>query len=222
MRVSEKTVEINFCAQFEYEVGQKAFWFGLTQEQEKKAGYDVVTKTPGRLLVLQFKASAHVLKSGERRFHAPHHQLVALQERLKGSRDILYVLPAFGISGELPALSFDIVSNSWLLNVADIGPIGPPTQKTGALRKNAQHYMDLDQVTGIVTIHSDPVEVRASRSGLFASEIRRLRTRDEVRALDQPQRSQTEPEKLQFESYRDFDTWTRSIGSKAMGCFIPE
>jgi len=40
-----KTIEINFCAQYREVLGRRVFWFGLTQDQEKRAGYDVYTRT---------------------------------------------------------------------------------------------------------------------------------------------------------------------------------
>ena len=212
-RVSEKTIEINFCAQFRMASGRPAFWFGLTQEQEKRAGYDVMTSTPGRLLILQFKASAHVLNTGERQFHAPHHQLTALQDRLKGSRDILYVLPEFGLSSDLKKIGWDIVGHCWLLDVADIpSAIGPPTRRDGALRKTETHYLDLDATTGWVTIHSDPVRVRATKADSYAAE------RDVF--SDTP--SAGDRERLRFDSYDDFSRFAEAIGSKAVGYFLPD
>jgi hypothetical protein len=45
----------------------------------------------GRLLVLQFKASNHVLKKdGNRRFHASHHQMARLQSLSAGHRCIFF------------------------------------------------------------------------------------------------------------------------------------
>jgi hypothetical protein len=215
MRVSEKTVEINFCVQWRIG-GQQAFWFGLTQEQEKRAGYDVMTRSGGRLLVLQFKASAHVLRSGERRFHAPHHQLVALQDRLRGSRDIYYVLPRFGRSQELPGLNWDIAANCYLFPVANIPIVAPPTRPDGALRKNGRHYFDLDQTTDIVKIHSDPVFVRA----IPATEWSNNRPFDDILTSGGRADSTLSGERLSFESYEDFSAFAKSIGSKAMGYLL--
>ena len=43
MRLSEKTFELNFCSQFAQLWGHYNIkWFGLTQRQEAKAGFDVV------------------------------------------------------------------------------------------------------------------------------------------------------------------------------------
>ena len=85
MKLSEKTLELNICAQVSKHVGtkQQIFWFGLTQKQEAKAGFDACTKLGGRLLVFQFKASNRLLKSKERVFLAPHDQLAALRNQVK-------------------------------------------------------------------------------------------------------------------------------------------
>ena len=54
MRISEKTIELNFCAQATFLCGLGLKWFGLTQRQEAKAGFDACGKLGGRLLILQF------------------------------------------------------------------------------------------------------------------------------------------------------------------------
>jgi len=67
MRLAEQTIELNFCAQAQELLGQRTFWFGLTQRQEARAGFDVASRIGGRLLILQFKASNEVLRSGARK-----------------------------------------------------------------------------------------------------------------------------------------------------------
>jgi hypothetical protein len=216
VRISEKTVEINYCAQFDLGERRPAFWFGLTQEQEKRAGYDVFSTSPGRLLVLQFKASSHVLRSGERRFRAPHHQLVALRDRLRGSRDIYYVLPEFGQSADLVGMNWDIIRHCWLLGLADIPPIEAPVRRDGALRKRGIHYFDLDATTGLVTIRSDPVVTRATKATEYSLALRNEVRRESQEALEESR------ERLQFESYEDFSRWTKAIGSRGVACFVAD
>ncbi|SFF95478.1 hypothetical protein SAMN05660649_00184 [Desulfotomaculum arcticum] len=77
MRLSEKTFELNICAQLNTIYGGKIIWFGLTQKQEAKWGFDVCARLGGRLLLLQFKASSYVVKAG-RRFSTTHKQLQSL------------------------------------------------------------------------------------------------------------------------------------------------
>lgn len=44
MRLSEKTLEINFCSQGSVALALPVFWFGLTQRQEAAWGFDVAKR----------------------------------------------------------------------------------------------------------------------------------------------------------------------------------
>ena len=96
MRVAEKTIELNFCAQANRVTRRRLIWFGLTQRQDAKFGFDACTKLGGRLLILQFKASNYVLRSKDRRFYAPHIQMMRLPCLESAQRSIFYVLPMVG------------------------------------------------------------------------------------------------------------------------------
>ena len=74
MRLSEKTIELTFCSQYGRSCGFDMIWFGLTQKQEARAGFDACTRLGGRLILLQFKASNYVLRNGYRRFIFKHNQ----------------------------------------------------------------------------------------------------------------------------------------------------
>lgn len=158
MRISEKTIELNFCAQVTASAATPMFWFGLTQKQEAAAGFDAAMKMGGRLLLFQFKASDHVLKSTDRRFHLNHDQLAALQTRAtKHPRSVFYAFPLIGNTIEL-SKSPSLLANVGLLDVATLPRINPPTTRFGTPRKNRVHYADVRRWT--VTIHSEPVESR--------------------------------------------------------------
>jgi hypothetical protein len=144
MKLSEKTLELNICAQCSAAVRLRydpyipryippPLWFGLTQKQEARAGFDACTKLNGRLLVFQFKASNLKLQSGERRFLLPHDQLIALQ-RLAGHRrtrrSMFVAFPLVGTTAELQN-SPDLLDETWLLDVASLRNIGPPNRKNG-------------------------------------------------------------------------------------------
>jgi hypothetical protein len=135
------------------------FWFGLTQRQEAAAGFDAATVVGGRLLILQFKASNHVLSTGERRFHVSHRQLEALSDlaRPDRPRSVFYVFPDLGDTSDLSGGRHDILSRTWLLDVATLPRLGAPTKRNGTLRRNGVHYADL--AAPWVTFHSDPVVV---------------------------------------------------------------
>ena len=158
MKLSEKTLELNICAQVSQQVRSKErlLWFGLTQKQEARAGFDACTKLGGRLLIFQFKASNRVLRSGERVFLAPHHQLAALRKRTGSHRrSIFYAFPLVGTTAELIA-NPDLVSQTWLLDVAGLPPIAAPKSSKGNPRKNGCHNVYVKP--GHATIHSDPME----------------------------------------------------------------
>ncbi len=166
MKVSEKTLEINFCAQFPDVAGRTLIWFGLTQKQEARAGFDACTKFGGRIILFQFKASCHSVGTA-RRFHAPHQQMINLKNRCRVSRSVFYVFPMVGTTREF-SRDPNIISQSWLLDVASIPNIGSPTTRSGSLRKNRRHYIDVTPPNAL--IHSDPVEVKVFEASHFATE----------------------------------------------------
>ncbi len=158
MRVAEKTIELNFCAQFAGLFRRPVIWFGLTQEQEARLGFDACVKAGGRLFIFQFKASNKLLKSGARRFIASHRQMTTLQSQCKTKRSVFYVFPGVGTTKELMA-NPDLLTSSWLLDVDNLPkPMPAPTKKDGTLRKSEAHYVDIQP--GTATIHSEPREAK--------------------------------------------------------------
>lgn len=170
MKLSEKTLELNICAQASEHIApkQKLLWFGLTQKQEAQAGFDACTKLGGRLLIFQFKASNRVLNSGDRVFLAPHDQLTALLRQVKSSqRSVFYAFPLVGNTVELKK-NPDLLSQTWLVDVAALPSLGPPTKSDGTLRKNGCHNVYV--APGRAIFHSDPIEVEATQFGRFVRE----------------------------------------------------
>lgn len=170
MKLSEKTLELNICAQVSSHLRGRAkpFWFGLTQKQEAKAGFDACTKLNGRLLIFQFKASNNVLKNGDRKFLAPHYQMSALS-RVAGSmaRSVFYAFPLVGNTLEIKR-NPDLLAQTELLDVCRLAAIGQPTKKDGMLRLNGCHNIYVRK--GSATIHSDPVETSLLSMKEFVSE----------------------------------------------------
>lgn len=161
MKLSEKTLELNICAQATHSVsgGNRLFWFGLTQKQEAKAGFDACTKLSGRLLIFQFKASNRLLKSRQRVFLAPHAQLQALRGHVGSHmRSVFYAFPLVGNTFEL-SRNPDLLSQTWLVDVAHLGGLGLPTKADGTLRKNGCHNVYV--TPGKATFHSNPVSFHA-------------------------------------------------------------
>ena len=145
MRLSEKTLELTICSQISQQFGLRdAIWFGLTQRQEARFGFDACTKLNGRLLILQFKASNVLVqpkrfKRPRRRFTVPHAQLVSLQRLcLKFPRLVHYVLPDLGTTSELYR-NRDIVGQSWCLDPSILpNPPSFPNNRAG------NHYFYID------------------------------------------------------------------------------
>ncbi len=162
MRLSEKTIELNLCAQINQNSHRQIIWFGLTQVQEAKAGFDAAFKLNARMLLFQFKASNKTLRSGARQFKMEHGQLQKLIDRVNGfRRSIFYVFPMIGDTLELSQYNGDFYNNSWTLDVSSLpNPFPLPLSKTfpHKPRKNNTHYADV--MNNYVRIHSDPVEAK--------------------------------------------------------------
>lgn len=168
MRVSEKTLELTLCCQLgwlhhrwhwpPFLHGPQPIWFGLTQQQEARAGFDAAARLGNRrILLLQFKAGSR-LQSGAIRFQAPHQQLQALQARIRNQQRLLfYVLPEVTRTRELNNHGGWVLTRTWFLDVASIPALSPPT------RRSQRHHLTLDVHGGIVTITSDPVDVGVTK-----------------------------------------------------------
>jgi hypothetical protein len=179
MRLSEKSIELNFCHQLSSQLGQPAWWFGTTQRQERDAGWDVPSKIAGSWIRFQLKASKKVLKSGDRRFRG-HHQLVELQVRATHRLAVFYVLPTIGTTSELMYVKFNLLDNLRFLDVHAIPPISAPTTRSGSVRKSELHYYDLNSAGTAVTIHSDPVTVPVMSVDVLGADVRESALGQEV------------------------------------------
>ena len=185
-RLSEKTLELNFASQLNHACGGKLLWFGLTQAQEAKQGFDIATRIGTGLFIVQMKASAHVLQSGERQFKAPHEQLENLRKlTVQGGGAIsngciYYAFPVIGTPTELSS-HHNVLTNTWLCDVADIPALGEPTTSSGSLRKDGNHYVKVSPGTapldssapGVATFHSVPKSVDVVNGVKFAYVIAR-------------------------------------------------
>lgn len=166
MRLPEKTLELNFSAQLSELLGRRLFCFGLTNRQERRAGFDVATRLAARVLLFQMKASKKEKKNGARQFRAAHHQMRALQMRCRSDRMVFYVFPLVSTTQELRPDRW-IMDDTWLLDVSAIpDPIPHPTVKGGGrLRKSGIHYIDV--WPGRAIVHSEPHQCRLLKvSGL--------------------------------------------------------
>ncbi len=163
MRLSEKTIELNICAQINQNLRSKILWFGLTQAQEAKSGFDAATRLHGRILLFQFKASnLTMVGTGARRFSLEHDQLQTLINQIHGfRRSVFYIFPLIGDTHELNYYRGDFFGNTWALDVSTLpNPFPLPTTNTipTRLRVNRKHYGDV--IPPSIKIHSDPVEAK--------------------------------------------------------------
>jgi hypothetical protein len=156
MRIAEKTFELNFCSEMAALFEGRLRWFGLTQAQEAKAGFDACAHLGGSLVIFQFKISRHLVR-GARRFRAPHPQMEALRQRTRPGRRIYYALPMIGTTGALIATG-GFLDHTWLLDVAQLPyPLPPAIGRHGHPRAHDLHYIDADPPQA--TVHSEALRV---------------------------------------------------------------
>lgn len=203
MRLSEKTIELTFCHQVASVWGNGLIWFGLTQRQERRAGFDAAVRSGGTLRLIQFKASAKTMRrTGARRFELPHDQLVALRDRVRARRLVYYAFPLVGTTAEL-AIHPNIVPHTWLMDVSQLPrPFPQPTKRDGSQRKSRIHYADV--TPGRVRIHSDPIDVGAmSPSSIAQSQVG------------------VETDSPSFNEYETFDAVASQMGRFSSACIVP-
>jgi hypothetical protein len=162
MRLPEKALELNFCAQFtELVRPRRALWFGLTQRQEAQWGFDASSNLGRWLIFFQFKA---LEKINERlwRCHALHEQLLNLQRLSQKCRSegasVFYAFPL--ISGDEEFLQQpQLLPKTWLLDVEELPAMPPPRRKDGKPAKEGKHVVEVriekpDHTTAYIpTIH---------------------------------------------------------------------
>ena len=163
MRITEKTIELTFAAQCAAFMPAKPIWFGLSQQQEARLGFDACTRMNAALMLFQFKASSKGTNR-LRKYTAPHDQLQHLQllSRNFQSINIFYVFPRVEDSTDLTA-NPDLLGECRLVDVRNLpDPFPPPTNMDGSIRKNFSHNVELELATNIITFHSDPVKVKST------------------------------------------------------------
>lgn len=183
MRLSEKTLEINFCSQFAAAWVGSVTWFGLTQAQEARRGYDVATRLQGRLFLFQLKASNTVVRGGYRRFSLPHTQyqvLSGLTRRYRIRRSVFYALPLVGTTLELASSGGAVLSQTELIDVSGIPPLAAPTKSWGGVRRSGLHYAYLKPPDA--TIESEPVTVTSTSASELVEGLRQAPASDGMSA----------------------------------------
>ena len=175
--VSEKTLELNVCAELLQLIRtwpgcEGALWFGLTQKQERRTGLDQLIENvgPGFALMLQFKSPwptsivDHLYKfSINEQQHEPLDELAA-----EYPESVFYVFPLYSTWNKAQTDAPDLCQDTWLLPVAsvpldDLRDISRPL--TGV------HRVELERVdTNVVaTVHSPRVIGETINAGEYFS-----------------------------------------------------
>jgi hypothetical protein len=181
LRVSEKTLELNICAEVLHAIRQipgcsRAFWIGMKQNQEARLGIDeLIQNVPtGMHLTLQFKAPR-----SEPRDKVPYMFTINDRQnnnllRLAGYRPhaVYYIFPHYNSFTKMRVDSPNLLRDAWLLKVNDLKGLPTSTNKQGThvVRTNPP----------IAILRSEPIETRISsavetiggilRGGLFPFE----------------------------------------------------
>jgi hypothetical protein len=166
MRISEKSIELNVPKELAAILGP-SFWFGLTQEQEARSGYDAWVRTKGGLLmILQYKVYSRRLKrpprAGVASFSLDHKQMTDLAKQTRGDRSVFYVLPSIGETGELVKAGSLLLPSTYALDVTLIpSGLAPPSKTDGTSRRSGLHHLDLYDTASppVAVLHSEPTEL---------------------------------------------------------------
>ena len=172
MRITEKTIELTFAAQCAAFMPAQPIWFGLSQQQEARLGFDACTRMNAALLLFQFKASSNG-NARLRKYTAPHDQLQHLQLLARNfqSVNIFYVFPRVEDSTELAA-NPDLLGECQFVDVRTLpDPFPAPTNKDGSIRKNFSHNVELELATNIITFHSDPVQAKSTTATEYLEQM---------------------------------------------------
>ena len=159
-RVSEKTLELNICAEILQRIRgmpgcKQAFWIGMKQQQEAKLGIDeLISSVPAGLhLALQFKAPSP--KSPDQipyRFTINDRQNGNLL-RLASSRPdaVYYIFPHYNTFTKMRLHSPTLLRDTWVLKVDNLRGMPKSTNSMGT------HVVKTDPPNALVL--SEPTEL---------------------------------------------------------------
>lgn len=164
-QVSEKTLEINICAELldliRQEPGcEKAWLYGLTQRQEGQLGFDeCVAGVPcGFFEVYQFKAPwPSRLGQIPYRFTINERQQECLLWLAKKFPDsVLYVFPFYNQLSKVSEDSPELLTDTWFARVIDVGILRD--------RNSGRHRVDCyDNGTAIINSESKEIKLYNQR-----------------------------------------------------------
>lgn len=183
LQVSEKTLELNVCAELLYFIRslpgcQRAFWIGMKQDQEVRNGIDeLMSNMPmGMHLALQFKAPW-----GTRPDQTPYRFTINDRQnrnllRLSSNKpdSVFYILPHYNTFTKMRSHSPVLLQDSYLLRVEDLRSLSSSQNQQGT------HKIEADPP--LAYVHSDPLQVKLANISetlepLLSSEKDRLAER---------------------------------------------
>lgn len=172
LRVSEKTLELNICAEILAKIRSipgcgGAFWIGMKQQQEARLGLDeLIHNLPAGLhLALQFKAPR-----SEPRDQIPYRFTINDRQndnllRLAMNRPdaVYYVLPQYNTFTKMRSDSPSLIRDTWLLKVYYLQGLPKSTNRLGT------HLVETNPP--IAVVHSDPSEFKVGNASEVFDEI---------------------------------------------------
>lgn len=149
--VSEKTLEINVCAEILADIRARpgcraAYWIGMKQDQEARNGLDeLLQNAPGFHLMLQFKSPLPDPPDFLPYSYSISGKQLSCLRRLAALHPnaVHYVFPFFNTLRTLRAASPNLLSDTWFLPVRRIPP-------------GDHHHADC--IRGMATIYSEPTK----------------------------------------------------------------
>ena len=168
LRVSEKTLELNICAEVLQVIRQipgcgGAFWIGMKQDQEARLGLDeLIHNLPtGMHLALQFKAPR-----SEPREQIPYRFTINDRQnnnllRLASNRPdaVYYVFPHYNTFTKMRSYSPDLLRDTYLMKVDDLRVLSASSNRLGTHK--------VETYPPIVVVESEIIELKL----MYAYEI---------------------------------------------------
>ena len=126
--MSEKSLELNVCAELIQCIRARtgcegAVWFGMTQQQERRTGFDeTAVNAPGHSLMLQFKSpKATSTYDHHYKFSINRRQHEALERIVIGNpKAAYYVFPLYSKWTKVLDHSPNLIKDTWLVPVSCI------------------------------------------------------------------------------------------------------
>ena len=185
--VSEKTLELNLCAEILKYVrprpgNQKALWIGLTQKQEKLQGLDARIRNfgSGFFSMFQFKAPwATSIVDDLYKFSINERQHQALEKLAsRYPRDVCYVFPFYSTWTKADNHAPNLLQDTWLVPVSSI-PLSSLTSASNPPKgyHRVELMRDGSQIT--VTVYSPEVIGSAINAQEYFAERREIPSLDE-------------------------------------------